>query len=81
MTPKAYKNLAQGGGFAEPWVLVVKARSSEGARESVERRATKAAQYSRMTITCDVAGFLPLLQSGPRSNVEYPGFRKASTLG
>jgi hypothetical protein len=25
-TPKAYKNLAQGGGLAEPWVLVVKKR-------------------------------------------------------
>jgi hypothetical protein len=25
-TPKAYKNLAQGGGSAEPWVLVVKKR-------------------------------------------------------
>ena len=44
------KNLAQGGGLAEPWVLVVKkAHSSEGAKEPVERRAIKAAQYSRMT--------------------------------
>ena len=72
-TPKAYKNLAQGGGFAEPWVLVVKARSSEGAKESVEPRAIKAAQYSRMTITCDVAGFLPLLQSGPRLTLNTQG--------
>jgi len=72
-TPKAYKNLAQGGGLAEPWVLVVKARSSEGAKESVEPRAIKAAQYSRMTITCDVAGFLPLLQSGPRLTLNTQG--------
>jgi hypothetical protein len=57
-----------------------KARSSEGAKESLERRAIKAAQYSRMTISCDVADFLPLLQSYA-FNVEYPGFRQASTLG
>ena len=51
--------------------LVVKACSSEGAKESVERRAMKAAQYSRMTMSRDVAGFLPLLQSCA-FNVEYP---------
>jgi hypothetical protein len=58
-----------------------KAGSSEGAKESVERLAIKVAQYSRLTISYEVAGFRPLLQSGPRFNVEYPGFRKASTVG
>jgi hypothetical protein len=58
-----------------------KAGSSEGAKESVERLAIKVAQYSRLTISYEVAGFRPLLRSGPRFNVEYPGFRKASTLG
>ena len=62
--PKAYKNLAQGGGLAEPWVLVVKkAHSSEGAKESVERRAIKAPQYS-------------LLQSGPRLTLNTQGSAK-----
>jgi hypothetical protein len=50
-----------------------KARSSEGAKESVERRAIKAAQYLRMTISRDVAGFLPLLQSGPRLTLNTQG--------
>jgi len=50
--------LAQGGGLAEPLgISSKKARSSEGAKESVDRRAIKAAQYSRITISCDVAGF------------------------
>jgi hypothetical protein len=58
-----------------------KVRSSEGAKESVEGRAIMAAQYSRMTTNCDVAGFLPLLQSGPRLTLNTQGFRQASTLG
>ena len=62
--------------MAEPWVLVVKARSSEGAKESVERRAIKATQYSRMTISRDVACFLPLLQSGPRLPINTQGSAK-----
>ena len=53
-----------------------KARSSEGAKESFERRAIKAARYSRMTINCDVAGFLPLLQSGPRLTLNTQGSAK-----
>jgi hypothetical protein len=35
LTAKRLGNLAQGGGFAEPWVPEVKTDSSEGARESV----------------------------------------------
>jgi hypothetical protein len=50
-----------------------KARSSEGAKESFDRRAKKAAQYSRMTISCDIAGFLALLQSGPRLTFNTQG--------
>jgi len=53
-----------------------KARSSEGAKESFERRAIKAARYSRMTISCDVAGFLPLLQSGPHFSLNTQGSAK-----
>jgi hypothetical protein len=40
-TPKARRNLAQGGGFAEPWVPSIKARSSEGAKESVRTQVIK----------------------------------------
>jgi hypothetical protein len=53
-----------------------KARSSKGAKESVERRAINAAQFSKMTISCDVAGFLPLLQSGPRLTLNTQGSAK-----
>ena len=54
-------------------LAVKKARSSEGPKESVERRAIRAAQYSRMTITCYIAGLLPLLQSGPRLTLNTQG--------
>jgi hypothetical protein len=73
-TPKAYKNLAQGGGLAEPWVLVVKKRVAlEERKNPSTAEQKKAAQYSRMTISCDVAGFLPLLQSGPRLTLNTQG--------
>jgi len=33
VTPNGYKNLAQGGGFAEPWVNVIHVVRPEGAIE------------------------------------------------
>jgi hypothetical protein len=74
-TPKGVQELSPGwrlGGTLG--ISSKKARSSEGAKESVERRAIKAAQYPRMTISFDVAGFLPLLQSGPRLTLNTQGF-------
>jgi hypothetical protein len=45
--PKGLVNLAQGGGFAEPWVPIIKARSSEGAKAMVQTRAVR---RSRSTV-------------------------------
>jgi hypothetical protein len=42
----------------------------------VGRRAIKAAQFSRMTISCDVGGFLPLLQSAPHLTLNTQGSAK-----
>ena len=81
-TLKAYKDLAQGGGLAEPWVLGSKnGLALKEPKESVESRAIRAAQFSRMTISCDVAGFSAAPSERFAFNVEYPGFRQASTLG
>jgi hypothetical protein len=59
---------------------MTKARSSEGAKESVRIDGHKNLPHDSRTI-CNEAQSLKLLQSWSRINIEYPGFRKAFTLG
>jgi len=40
-TPKAWGNLAQGGGLAEPWESITKAPNSERAKESIRTQVIK----------------------------------------
>jgi hypothetical protein len=57
LTAKRLGILAQGGGFAEPWVPEVKTDSSEGARESVRNSESyqHTSDHSRTTATfCDL---------------------------
>ena len=79
-TPKAYQNLAQGGGLAEPWILAVKRRVALKERKNRRTQSNKGRAIFEDDDKLRRRGFSAAPSERSAFNVEYPGFRRASAL-